>query len=200
MADAIGVPRTAAGPALALVGTAFLPLMPTGESFVDLWMAEVSRGLLPGLMMLIGFGSPYLFGLAAVATVWARPQPPIAPFWLIAPVALIHAQLVLVAIVVFIDGRAVATVPFLAFALLAGFYFAMQNARAHAEGGGPSLRWTLRWGATVVSGIGAWAALQRVGDVDVGFSIDAAVAAAVALIVLVSPAFGQSTPASPLGR
>lgn len=190
--DAIGVPRTAGVPALALVGTAFLPLMPTGESFVDLWLAELSRGVLPGLMMLIGFGSPYLFGLAAAFSVWARPQPPVAPFWLIAPVALIHAQLLLVAIVLCLDGRAVAAVPFVAFALLAGLYFVMENARANAEGRGPSLRWTLRWGATVISGIGAWTALQRLGDVYVGFGIDAALTAAVALIVLVSPVVGKA--------
>src|SRR5688500_14532466 len=78
---------------------AVLPVTPDGRSFLALLRAELAEGLLRALMMLAGFGSPFLFGLA-VALVGSPKLRALAIDIVRAPIGLVHGQLLLVGFVV----------------------------------------------------------------------------------------------------
>jgi hypothetical protein len=176
------VPKLAAVGGLVVAVSAFLPLHPEGLSFFDLFLIELSRGLLEGLLMLVSFGSPYLFGLTVALAPWL-PSTVDARVVRI-PVALMHSQLLLVAIVLVSAGEAVAPFALLGFAVVSGGYLALHTARANAEGRapvdpqapstafvGPAAAWYAQWGAMVIAGIAAWTELQRVGGVALGYGL-----------------------------
>lgn len=175
--------RAVSWPAAVLALAAFLPLTPSGESFFDLWRGEMSRGLLPGVMTLIGWGSPFIFGVASALAV--RRTSTLAPLWLTAPLAMVHAQLLWVALVVhWGSSRAIASGPLVGFAAVSGLYFVYQSAHAHAVADGPSTRWIVRWGATVIVGVSAWTSLQRFGDIAFGFAVEVVLAAALTMVIV----------------
>lgn len=151
---------------------AWLPISPTGASFVRLMLDEFARGWLFGVLMLAGFGSPYLFGLAVfVGPVFCSATT--ARRLLRVPIALMHSQLFLVALVVWQHGQAAAAGAMLGFSVVSGAYLALYSGKTFASGDGPSMTWYIRWGSMVVTAIAAWAELQRsVGvDLDIGLHV-----------------------------
>lgn len=168
---------------LGLAASSALPLTPRGQSFLDLLRGEFARGPLEGLLMTLGFGSPYLFGGAvAMAAFWLRPE--VGRRWVRVPLALLHAQLVLVAIAIALWGEAVAAYPLVAFAFASGGALAYHGARYQAEGREPSLSWYVRWGGAVVTGVGSWIELQRAAGVQWGIGLETALFSAIGLILL----------------
>jgi|GEM_PF-1330222 len=172
-----------------------LPWTPQGLSFLDLLRAEFSRGLLEGLLMIVGFGSPFLFGLA-VAVVPRVLPPAVARRVLRVPIAFMHSQLVLVTIVLVMAGRGIATLPMLGFALVSGVFLAIFTARAHAEGDGPRVGWYVRWGGMVVAAVTAWMELQQVGDLVFGWGLHVALGSALLMVAALGRRpLGEAAPA-----
>lgn len=145
---------------------------------------QFQRGLMEGLMMLVGFGSPFLFGLTVVVgIVWLPAR--IARRLIRLPIAMMHSQLMLVAIVLWRLGDVIAALPLLGFAAVSGVFMALHSARTFAEGDGPSLPWYVRWGSMVVAAVGGWCELQRLGGVELGWGLHVALAAALLMVASV---------------
>ncbi len=189
------VPISACVAGLALAVSSAFPWAPDGRSFLALLSEEFSRGALEGLLMMLGFGSPFLFGLGV--SILPRTVPyPIARRILRLPLAFMHSQLVLVAIVLWLGDAAVASLPLLGFALVSGVLLAVHTARAHAEGDGPQVGWYVRWGGMIVAGICAWMELQRAADIYFGLGLHVALVAGVLMAVsLVGRSIGAAAPA-----
>lgn len=169
-------------PAIGLVCAAGLAWTPEGTSFVDLLLEQFGYGVLPGLLMLFGFGSPFVFALCIVICVVALP-PKTARRVVRIPIALMHSQLVLVALALFFAGDVVAPYALLGFALVGGLRLAFHTATANTQGDGPSLRWYTRWGATVIAGVAMWMELQRTGGISFGNGLHVALGCALLLVV-----------------
>ncbi len=192
------IPRLSQVAGLLLAVSSALPLTPEGHSFLTLLQAEFSRGVLEGLLMLVGFGSPFLFGLAVAVAPSAAP-PPIARRVLRIPLAFLHSQLVLVALVIWLAGDAIAELALLGFALVSGVRLAMHTARAHAEGDGPQVAWYVRWGGMMVGAVCGWMELQQIGDLAFGMGLHVALASAVAMVAsLGATPLGAAAPGRPV--
>lgn len=174
-------PRSVALLSLALVGSAALPWTPSGESFLSLLLDAFSGHLLEGLLTLVGFGSPFLFGLAVVIGVVLLP-PGTAKKVVRVPIAFMHSQLLLVALVIFFAGDAVASAALLGFAAVSGVRLAFHTASRTASGPGPSFVWYVRWGAMVIAAVGAWAELQRIDGVALGWGLHVALGSALLIV------------------
>lgn len=179
------LPKLVSATGLLLAATSVMPWTPEGLSFFDLLRGEFSRGVLEGFLMLVGFGSPFLFGLTVAMAPVTLP-PAVARQIVRVPIAFMHSQLVLVMIVLTMAGAGVATLPMLGFALVSGVFLAMHTARTHAEGGGPRVGWYARWGGMVVAAIGAWMELQQAGDLSFGWGLHIALAAGLAMVALLA--------------
>lgn len=175
--------------ALALVASAALPLSPAGHSFLTLLRGEFGRGVLEGMLMLAGFGSPYLFAVV-VALVPGRVPDALAARMVRVPLALLHSQLVLVALVVWLAGDALADLALLGFALVSGASLALYSARAKAEDTSvlqaSTLRWYVRWGGMMVTAVAAWMELQRISGLEFGLALHVALGAGVAMVFSVA--------------
>jgi hypothetical protein len=173
--DALAGPKPPADVGLfgcALGLSAFLPVLPDGGSFARIVLEAFSRSALEGLMTLAGFGSPFVFGWAVFfGSMWMRPG---AALHLVrVPISLMHAQLLLVALVLFLKQEGVAAWSLLGFAIVSAGYVVYESARQGASEVGPTLNWTVRWGAFVLTGIAAWSELQRVGGVHLQIALEA---------------------------
>jgi hypothetical protein len=178
------IPKLTAVFGLGLAGSIALPLLPDGTSFVDLVIEAFARALLEGVLLLVGYGSPFLFGLAAALGILVL-EPAVARRVVRIPIAFMHSQLLLVAIVLMMArDRVVAAVALLGFAIVTALAFAMHTARTRAEGDGPSLAWYVRWGAIVVAGVAGWTRLQRVAGIELGLAVDVALVSSVLMIVV----------------
>lgn len=165
-----------------IAASAALPITPDGRSFLSLVRGEFARGLLEGFMMLAGFGSPFLFGLA-IALV-AMPQlRSLAAELVRTPIGLMHGQLLLVSFVLWRNGAAIGAASLFGFAVIGAVAYARSGARAPG-GHGLALAETIRWGAVVVAGVAAWCKLQRAADVHLGLAVDVLLGAAVVLVLL----------------
>ena len=168
---------------LTLVGSAALPWLSDGTSFLDLVIDAFGRAFLEGFLFVVGFGSPFLFGAAVVLGVLVL-SPKVARRVIRIPVALMQSQLLLVAITLMTArDRVIAAVALLGFAIVTALGLARHSARTRAEGDGPSLAWYIRWGAVVVAGVAAWTRLQRAAGIELGTGLDVALGSAVLLIV-----------------
>jgi hypothetical protein len=182
---------------LVLAGSAAMPWLPDGATFVDLVIEAFHRSVLEAVLLTVGFGSPFLFGLCVALGILAL-RPPIARRLVRLPIGFMHSQLVLVAIVMMTERERVAgAVALLGFAVVSALRFAFHSARTRAEGDGPSLAWLVRWGAMIVAGVAGWMELQRVADIAFGRGLDVALASAVLMIL----AFGHRRfrAAAPIG-
>ncbi|HWB77519.1 MAG TPA: hypothetical protein VG755_21280 [Nannocystaceae bacterium] len=185
--DAHAQPNEALRPACHLCGAviaaaACLPLAPDGSSFIGMLRAELARGLLDGVLMLAGFGSPFLFGLA-VAIVASPKLRKLADEIVRTPIGLVHGQLLLVGFVVWRDGRAIAALPLFGFAVVGAIAYAFSGSRAPGGKRLP-LSGTVRWGALVIAGVAGWCRLQRFAGIDLGIAVDVVLAAALLLAFL----------------
>jgi hypothetical protein len=191
------LPRALVIPAAILVGAIAAPLTPDGFSFAQILYAAFLRHPLEGLITLLGFGSPFCFGMIALLlAVDSRRLPPaIGERVLVANLSLLHAQLFLVAAMLFARGQGLLPGALLGFATVSGGFFVVHHARTSAIAGGheapnergPTQRWLLRWGATVIVAICGWMRLQMLIDVRFGWAIEAILGACVMMAVLLGP-------------
>ncbi len=172
---------------LLLFACAFVPLTPAGRSFVQVARDTFGEGVLQGVVMVLGFGSPFLFGLAVAVGVWMRNDEAAARL-VRNPVTMMQSQLLLVAWVIWRqDEDAVASLPLFLFAVAGGFYVVQHSASERASGAAASFAWYVRWGATVIAAVAGWLFLQRMAGLTMGRAVDLAGLCALALVVRVRP-------------
>lgn len=167
-----------------IAASAALPITPDGRSFVALFLGELERGVLPAVMMLAGFGSPFLFGLAVAIVAHPRLRS-LATELVRTPIGLMHGQLLLVAFVVWKGGQAIGAASLFGFAIIGAIAYARSGSRApggHCIG----LLRTIRWGAVMIAGVAGWCKLQRLADVELGLAVDVLLGAALVLVLVSS--------------
>lgn len=180
-------PRLAAVLGAVLFASAFLPLTPAGRTFVQVVRDTFSDGVLAGVVMVMGFGSPFLFGLGVALGVWQRDDAAAARL-VRNPVTMMHSQLLLVSWVIWRqDEDAVAALPLLLFAVVSGLYLVQRSASERAAGRELSFAWTVRWGAMLVAAVAGWLLLQRTAGLTMGHAVHVAGACALGLALLVRP-------------
>lgn len=203
LADAVqapdhGLPGALVVPALVLTAAIAAPLHPDGFSFAQLLYVAFLRSPLEGLIMLLGFGAPFCFGaiVLTLAALGERSTPRIGERVLVVNLSLLHAQCFLVAALLVANGQGMMPLALLGFSLVSGGYFVVHHARESARGGGwddqgqalpaggPSQRWLVRWGATVIVAICGWARLQMLIGVRLGWAVELILGACVAMTVL----------------
>jgi hypothetical protein len=181
------VPRSAAVLGLVLFACAFLPLTPTGRSFVAVLRDTFAESVLHGLVMAVGFGSPFLFGLGVAVGTWMRDDE-IAARLVRNPVTMLHSQLILIAWVIWrSDDDAVAALPLLGFAVVSGLYLVFHSATERASGRSLSFAWTVRWGAMMIAAVAGWLLLQRTAGLHMGRAVEVAGLCALGLALRVRP-------------
>jgi len=176
------LPRSATVLGLALFLSAWLPLTPGGRSFVAVALETFGEGLLPGLVMVVGMGSPFLFGLA-VAVGSTRRDDQIAVSLVRTPVTMMHSQLLLVSWMIWRHGDAIASLPLLLFAVVSSLYVIQRSAATRAAGRPAPFIWYVRWGATVVAAVAGWLALQRMAGLEMGMAVQIAGLSALGLVL-----------------
>jgi hypothetical protein len=197
LADAVAQPErelpiTLAIPALILVGAIAAPLTPDGYSFAQILYVAFLRHPIEGLITLLGFGSPFYFGLIALVLATARVHPRLGERLLVVNASFLHAQLLLVAGLLTARGQGMLPVALLGFAIVSGGYFVLNHARAAAAAGGVddpgprglTQRWMVRWLATVIVAICGWIRLQMLIDVRLGWAVELVLGACVMMAVL----------------
>jgi hypothetical protein len=192
------LPRTLAIPALILGAAIAAPLTPDGYSFAQILYVAFLRHPLEGLITLLGFGSPFCFGLITLLLVAGRDRltPSFGERLLVANLSFLHAQLLLVAGMLFSRGQGMLPAALLGFAIVSGGFFIVHHARSSAMAGGgdddgsvpagPSQRWLVRWGATVIVAICGWLRLQVLIDVRLGWAVELILGACVMMAVLLT--------------
>lgn len=187
------VPRSAAVLGLVLFACAFLPLTPAGRSFVEVVRDTLAEGVLPGVVMAVGFGSPFWFGLG-VAVGSLSSDDAAAARLVRSPVTMMHSQLLLVSwVIARQDEDAVAAWPLFGFAVVSGLYLVRCSAAERAAGRSLSFAWTVRWGATMVAAVAGWLLLQRTAGLELGRAVQVAGLCALALVLRVRPRRGETT-------
>lgn len=176
------LPRSTAVQGLLLFACAFLPLTPAGRSFAQVVLDTFGEGVLPGVVMMLGFGSPFLFGLMVALGTWSGDEVKAARL-VRGPVTMMHSQLLLVAWMLWRQGEAVASLPLLLFAAVSGLYVVQHSAAERASGGSASFRWYVRWGATVIVTVAAWLLLQRTVGLTLGRAVELAGLCALGLVL-----------------
>lgn len=174
--------RSAAVLGLMLFACAFLPLTPAGRTFVQVALEAFREGVMPGVVTVLGFGSPFLFGLAVAVGTW-RGDDEAAARLVRGPVTMMHSQLLLVAWMIWRHGDAVASLPLLLFAVVAGLHVVQHSAAERAAGRSASFRWYVRWGATVIVAVAGWLWLQRSVGLTMGRAVDVAGLCALGLVL-----------------
>lgn len=201
LADAVAepaqpLPITLAIPAAILTAAIAAPLTPAGHSFAQLLYAAFLRHPLEGVITLLGFGSPFCFGLITLVLAAAAARTPAAlgERLLVGNLSFLHAQLLLVAGLLFFRGQGMLPSALLGFAIVSGGFFVVHHARTSAAAGGvresgprgPTQRWLVRWGATVIVAICGWMRLQTLIDVRFGWAIEVMLGACVMMTVLLT--------------
>lgn len=167
-----------------IAASAALPITPDGRSFLSLVRDEFERGATHGVLMLAGFGSPFLYGLALVLIAWPRLRPYASEF-VRTPIGLMHGQLLLVAFVVWRHGEALGALGLLGFAIVGAVAYARSG--TFAPGKRMPLVQLVRWGAVMVAGVAAWCRVQQLADVQLGRAVDVLLVAAIGLAVAARP-------------
>lgn len=199
LADAVAepgrsLPRTLAIPALILTGAIAAPLTPDGYSFAQILYVAFLRHPLEGLLTLLGFGSPFCFGAITLLLVAAgeRLSPAFGERLLVVNLSFLHAQLLLVAGMLVSRGQGMLPAALLGFALVSGGFFLVHHAKTSAIAGGPddarppgpTQRWLVRWGATVIVAVCGWMRLQMLIDVRLGWAVELILGACAMMAVL----------------
>ena len=179
------LPRSAALVGLLMFGAAFLPLV-GDATFFDFAKAALARDVFAGLMAALGFGSPFLFGLAVAVSALLL-HPVVGVRMVRFPIALMHSQLLLVAWAMYTsppERGVVAALPLLLFSVVSGLGYAFVSASAKASSRGITLGFTVRWGAMLAVTAAAWMRLQSLGDTGFGFAVDTVWVAGILLVLL----------------
>lgn len=188
LAAAPTLPVSLTLPALGLLAAIVLPLHPDGYSFAQLLYVALQHGLIDAIVMLLGFGAPFCFGaiVLVLAGLGPRVRTDLGVRALIVNLSLLHAQLVLVAGMLWSRGEGVMPLAFLGFALVSGGYLIVQHARASASDvdQAATQRALVRWGATMIVAICGWIRLQMLIGVQLGWAIEVMLAAGVMMTVI----------------
>lgn len=185
------LPRSATLLGIVLFACAWLPLTPGGRSFVQVVFETFGEGLMAGLVMIVGMGSPFLFGLAvAVGSVGHDDQK--AAALVRTPVTMMLSQLLLLAWIMWRRGEMVAALPLLLFAVVSSLYVVQHSASSRASGRPASFAWYVRWGATVVAAVAGWLLLQRMGGLRMGMAVEIAGLCGLGLVLRAQPAAASS--------
>ncbi|NVB38253.1 hypothetical protein G6O69_10460 [Pseudenhygromyxa sp. WMMC2535] len=185
-------------PALVLVAAIAAPLHPEGYSFALMLYAIFLRSPLEAVFTLLGFGAPFCFGALVAATAWVvgrAGEGEVSPAAqaiirraLVVNLSFLHAHTLLLAFVLTRAGGAMMPLALLGFAVVSGFYFIYRHAQASASafgpGGGLSLEWLVRWGATVIVALCGWLRLQVLAGVRLGWAVEVVLAACMAMTVI----------------
>lgn len=185
MADASlpALPRHAAVFGLTLFASITLPLY-GGVSVLE-WLARIfGRDPMGGVMALLTFGSPFLFGLAVAAAGFVRDRD-LAAALIKFPLALVHAMLALYALFVARAPGVPLRWSFVGFVVVACIYFVYAHAEAEAADRPLGPRWLARWGGVVLAGTGLWLQFQTFGHRPAGAGLYVALAAAALLAATV---------------
>jgi hypothetical protein len=192
-------------PAAILTAAIAAPLTPDGHSFAQLLYAAFLRHPLEGVITLLGFGSPFCFGAITLLLAAAdrRLLPAMGERMLVVNLSFLHAQLLLVAGLLLSRGQGMLSAALLGFAIVSGGYFTVYHARTSAAAGGvreagprgPTQRWLVRWGATIIVAICGWIRLQVLIDVRFGWAIELMLGACMMMAVLLKPSSGSTPPA-----
>lgn len=186
--------RGAAILGLALFGCCLLPLTPAGRTFVEVVVDTFAEGVFAGIIMVVGYGSPFLFGLA-VAVGGRSSSDASAASLVRGPVTMMHSQLLLVAWMIWRHGDAVASLPLLLFAVISGFYVVQHSASERASGRHASFRWYVRSGALLIVAVAGWLWVQRLAGFSMGVAIDVAGLCALGLMLRSLPSGSVPPPA-----
>ncbi|MCX4247338.1 hypothetical protein [Paraliomyxa miuraensis] len=178
----LSLPRSTAVLGLSLFACAFFPLTPAGRTFVQVAIDAFGQGLVAGVVMVVGFGSPFLFGLAIAAGVWTRDDATAARL-VRGPVTMMHSQLLLMAWMIWRHGDAVASLPLLLFAVVSALYVVQHSASERAAGRSASFRWYVRSGAVLIVTVAAWLWLQRTVGLEMGRAVIMAGMCALSLLL-----------------
>ncbi|MCA9707731.1 MAG: hypothetical protein KDK70_17910 [Myxococcales bacterium] len=170
----VGRPRLARGASLlglVLFGCIFLPLTPEGRTFVQVVIDTFAEGVFAGVVMVAGFGSPFVFGLAVALGLRAKDDATAASL-VRTPVTMMHSQLLLVSWMIWRHGDAIASLPLLLFAVVSGLYVVQHSAAERAAGRHAAFRWYVRSGALVLVAVAGWLWLQRLAGFSMGVAVD----------------------------
>ncbi|MEM7155351.1 MAG: hypothetical protein AAF799_21055 [Myxococcota bacterium] len=177
------LPRSVSVLGLVLFGCAFLPLTPGGRTFFQVAMEAFDGGVMAGVIMVVGMGSPFLFGLCvALGNLSSDDQ------WgaslVRMPVTMMHSQLLLVAWVIWRNvDTAIASLPLLLFAAVSSIYVMVHSAESRAKGKPAPFSWYVRWGGTVVAAVAGWLMLQRGTDMNMGIAVQVAGSCGLGLVL-----------------
>lgn len=175
-----------AGFGLVLFGCIALPLTPGGRTFVQVVMATLAEGPMQGIMMAVGYGSPFIFGLM-VALGGRVDHDELAARLVRTPVTMMHSQLLLTSWMIWRHGDAVAALPLFLFALVSGLYVVQHSASERASGRHASFRWYVRSGALLLVAVAGWLWLQRLAGFSMGLAVDVGGLCALALVLGTRP-------------
>lgn len=180
------LPRSATLLGVALFACAWLPLTPGGRSFARVAIETFGEGVMEGLVMLVGMGSPFLFGLAVAIGSTSRDDQQAASL-VRTPVTMMLSQLLLLAWIMWRRGDMIAALPLLLFAVVSSLYVIQHSASTRASGRPASFAWYVRWGATVVAAVAGWLLLQRVGGLRMGVAVQIGGLCALGLLARARP-------------
>lgn len=141
-----------------------------------------AEGIFAGLVMVVGYGSPFIFGLTVALGVWSRDDATAAGL-VRTPVTMMHSQLLLIAWMIWRHGDAIAALPLLLFAVASGLYVVQHSAAERAAGRHASFRWYVRSGALVVVAVAGWLFVQRLAGFSMGIAVDVAGLCALLLLL-----------------
>ncbi len=175
------LPRSTAVFGLALFACAWLPLTPGGRTFFNVVVETFGEGVMAGVVMLLGFGSPFLFGLAVA--VGRQLDHDAAASLVRSPVTMMHSQLLLVSWMIMRHGDAVASVALFLFAVVGGLHVVRHSATTRAAGRPASFAWYVRWGGIVIAAVCGWLWIQRAGGFCMGLAVPVAGLCAVGLVL-----------------
>lgn len=176
------LPLTPAVLGLTIFASIALPLTRSGLSLLDIFLRMLADSPLAGLCFLIMFASPQLFGLAVALAGYTRDES-LATRLVQYPLSILQGVLFMAGAGVVSARGVVAPLAFVGFAAVTSIYYVYASAEASAsDRGGLSLRWQVRWGATLIAGFGLWLRLQSLRGAGPGIAVDVATVAAVLLI------------------
>lgn len=194
-ADSPLLPRSATLLGIVLFACAWLPLTPGGRSFFRVAVETFDEGFMAGMVMVIGMGSPFLFGLA-VALGSVRRDDQQAAALVRTPVTMMLSQLLLLSWLIWRSGDMIAAFPLFAFAVVSSIYVIQHSASSRASGRPATFAWYVRWGAVVVSAIAGWLLLQRMGGLQMGAAVQIAGLCGLGLVLRTQP--GMQAAARPV--
>lgn len=176
------LPRSATILGIALFACAWLPLTPGGRTFFQVAIDAFGDGIMAGLVMVVGMGSPFLFGLGVAVGSTRRHDDDAVPL-VRTTVTMLHSQLLLMAWMLWRHSDAIASLPLLLFAVVSSLYVMQHSAATRAAGRPAPFHWYVRWGSMVIAAIAGWLLLQRMGGLHMGIAVQIAGLCALGLVL-----------------